>query len=47
MELVAEDGEETKRRLQRQRRRSLAIALGLGFLVVLFYVATIIKMGGN
>ena len=29
------------------RRRSIAIALGLGALVVLFYAATIVHMGGN
>lgn len=31
----------------RQRGRSIAIALGLMFLVVLFYLITIFKMGGN
>ncbi len=36
--------DETKR-LKRQRVRSLAIALGLAFLVLLFYVATIVRMG--
>ncbi len=30
---------------QRRRRRSLAIALALGALVVLFYVVTIAKLG--
>ena len=29
------------------RRRSIAIALGLGALVLLFYVATIVRLGGN
>lgn len=45
-EAVVTDGldEEAKRR-KRQRIRSLAIALGLAFLVVLFYVATIVRMG--
>ncbi|MDX2308931.1 MAG: hypothetical protein NW216_11880 [Hyphomicrobium sp.] len=32
---------------KRQRMRSLAIALGLGFLVILFYAATIVRLGGN
>jgi hypothetical protein len=40
---VAENDEE--KRLKRQRMRSLAIALGLGFLVLLFYAATIVRMG--
>jgi hypothetical protein len=30
---------------QRRRRRSIAIALALGALVVLFYVVTIAKLG--
>jgi hypothetical protein len=34
-------------RLRRRRMRSLAIALALGALVVLFYVATIVRLGGN
>jgi hypothetical protein len=32
-------------RLARQRRRSIAIALVLGGLVLIFYVLTIVKMG--
>lgn len=40
---VTDNEDETRRR--RQRLRSLAIALGLGFLVVLFYAATIVRMG--
>jgi uncharacterized membrane protein affecting hemolysin expression len=31
----------------RQRSRSVAIAVGLVFLVVLFYLITIFKMGGS
>lgn len=31
----------------RQRSRSVAIAVGLVVLVVLFYLITIFKMGGN
>lgn len=34
-------------RLARQRKRSIAIALSLGALVVLFYVATLVKMSGD
>lgn len=34
-------------RRQRQRRRSIAIGLALAGLVVLFYVVTIVRMGGN
>ena len=33
--------------MRRQRLRSLAIALGLGFLVMCFYAATIVRLGGN
>ncbi len=39
--------EEEARRIRRQRMRSTAIALGLAFLVFLFYVATIVRMGGQ
>jgi thiol:disulfide interchange protein len=46
--LVMNDNAEAERqRLRRQRMRSLAIALALGALVALFYVATIVRMGGN
>ena len=31
----------------RQRRRSIAIALMLGGLVVLFYLVTLVRMGGS
>lgn len=34
-------------RLRRQRSRSLAIGLGLGLLVVLFYAATVVRLGPN
>ncbi len=33
--------------LRRRRARSLAIALGLAALVVIFYVATLIRLGPN
>ena len=32
---------------RKQRLRSIAIALSLGALVVLFYLVTIVRMGGN
>jgi fatty acid desaturase len=32
---------------QRRRMRSIAIALALAALVILFYVATIVWLGGN
>jgi len=32
---------------KRQRMRSIAIALVLAGLVVLFYVATLVRLGGN
>lgn len=38
---------DAERQAKRQRMRSLAIALGLGFLVILFYAATIVRLGGN
>lgn len=34
-------------RRRRQRYRSIAIALALAALVLLFYVATIVRLGGN
>ena len=39
--------EDEKERQRRQRMRSIAIALALAALVVLFYAATIVRMGGN
>lgn len=32
---------------RRQRLRSIAIALALGGLVALFYIATLVRLGGN
>jgi hypothetical protein len=32
--------------MARRKKRNLAIALGLGVLIVLFYVTTIVRMGG-
>jgi hypothetical protein len=34
-------------RARRQRMRSIAIALALGTLTLLFYAATIVRMGAN
>ena len=31
----------------RRRRRSVAIALALGALVILFFITTMIRLGGN
>jgi hypothetical protein len=41
------DADEEKQRRKRQRMRSLAIALALGAMVALFYIATIVRLGGN
>ena len=35
----------TEQQKRRRRARSIAIALALGFLVALFYAATIVKLG--
>jgi hypothetical protein len=41
-------GDDDERTAARQRRmRSIAIALALGGLVILFYLATIFRLGGN
>jgi ferric-dicitrate binding protein FerR (iron transport regulator) len=41
-------GEHEDRESQRRRRmRSIAIALALAALVVLFYIATLARLGGN
>jgi hypothetical protein len=42
--VAGRDDEEAKRR---QRMRSIAIGLALAALVVLFYVATLVRLGGN
>ncbi len=39
--------DEEQERVKRQRMRSLAIALALGVMAVLFYLATIVHLGGN
>lgn len=43
--MVTDGMDEEAKRLKRQRLKSLAIGLGLAFLVVLFYLATIVRMG--
>ncbi|MBV1692917.1 MAG: hypothetical protein KGP27_00490 [Hyphomicrobiales bacterium] len=42
----APDAQDEERK-RRQRLRSIAIAVALGGLVVLFYVATLVRLGGN
>jgi hypothetical protein len=45
---VAEDGVRlTEEQRRRRRSRSIAIALVLATLVAIFYVVTIVKLGGN
>ena len=41
------ESQDERQRQRQQRRRSIAIALALGGMVLLFYVATIVRMGGN
>jgi hypothetical protein len=41
-----ENGGERERR-RRRKMRSIGIALALGALVILFYVATLVRLGGN
>jgi hypothetical protein len=36
-----------RERQRRQRKRSMAIAWILGALVVLFFIVTIVRLGGN
>ncbi len=45
--VMGEMNKDERERQRRQRMRSLAIALALGAMVVLFYVATIVRLGGN
>ncbi len=41
-------GEHEDREAQRRKRmRSIAIALALGAMVLLFYIATLVRLGGN
>jgi hypothetical protein len=41
------EGKDEEERRRRQRMRSIAIGLALAVLAVLFYVATIVRLGGN
>jgi hypothetical protein len=45
-EMPAEVRHEQERE-RRRRMRSIAIALALGGLVLLFYIATLVRLGGN
>lgn len=44
---MSEMNEDEKEQRRRQRMRSIAIGVALAALVALFYVATIIRLGGN
>lgn len=41
-----ENGDQRERE-RRRKMRSIAIALALGGLVILFYVATLVRLGGH
>jgi hypothetical protein len=45
--VMSGSNDDERERLKRQRVRSLAIALALAAMVALFYVATIVRLGGN
>ena len=47
MTVMVGEADEERRRIKRQRIRSIAIALALAALVALFYAATIVRLGGN
>ena len=45
---MAEDGVRlTDKQIRRRRARSIAIAVTLAVIVVLFYLVTIVRIGGN
>ncbi|MEO1207223.1 MAG: hypothetical protein AAFV45_12925 [Pseudomonadota bacterium] len=44
---MAEDQDDELIKQRRQRMRSIAIGLALAGLVVLFYIATLVRLGGN
>jgi uncharacterized membrane protein len=46
MQAVADEKEQAEWQ-RRRRMRSIAIAVALGLMVVMFYVATIVRLGGN
>lgn len=44
---MSDDQRKDDRAAERARkRRSIAIALALGFMVIIFYVATFVRLGG-
>ena len=45
--VMAGEGEDEEMKARRQRVRSIVIALALAALVLLFYAATIVRLGGN
>jgi fatty acid desaturase len=45
--VMDEMNDSEKERQRRQRMRSVAIALALAAMVALFYLATIVRLGGN
>lgn len=45
--ILTEADDRERERLRRQRMRSIAIACALALLVLLFYGATIVRLGGN
>jgi lipopolysaccharide/colanic/teichoic acid biosynthesis glycosyltransferase len=45
-EQPAEQGARDAKRQALMRKRSIAIAVSLGLLVVLFYIVTLVKFGG-
>lgn len=44
---MADEQQDEQERARRQRMRSIAIGLALAALVALFYIATIVRLGGN
>jgi len=44
---MVSDDEKLAEAKKRQKMRSIAIALSLALLVVLFYIATLVHLGGN
>jgi hypothetical protein len=38
---------ERKETERRRRMRSIGIAVALGMLVIIFYIATVVRLGGN
>jgi hypothetical protein len=41
------DDHERKEADRRRRMRSIGIAVALGMLVIIFYIATLVRLGGN